>query len=264
MTLPVVTILIANYNDEEYLDRAIESAVNQDYPGPLNICIVDDGSTDGSWGIIETYIKNPAKDTTEANLDVTFSQYSGGRFGNTKICAIKNKNSGPSEARNVGIRYMIEKTDVFAILDSDDEMYEDKVSECIKIFERGGSAIGVVYGDYDTVHTATGKIIREFKEPYSRKRLTQECIVHSGSLISKEALEEILEETGYYDKTMRTCEDYDLWMRISEKFIIAHVPKALTRVRVTGDNSSFIINQEVWQKNWMRVMQKMQARLNAE
>ena len=107
MNLPEVTILIANYNDEEYIDRAIESAVNQDYPGPLNICIVDDGSTDGSWGIIETYIKSPAKDTTEDNLDVTFSQHSGGRFGNTKVYAIKNENSGPSEARNVGIRYMM-------------------------------------------------------------------------------------------------------------------------------------------------------------
>jgi len=49
-------------------------------------------------------------------------------------------------------------------------------------------------------------------------------------------------------------------MRISEKFIIAHVPKSLTMVRVTGDNSSFIVNQEVWQKNWTRVMQKMQER----
>jgi len=260
MKLPTVTILIANYNDEEYLDRAIESAVNQDYPGPLNICIVDDGSTDGSWGVIETYIKNPAKDTTEADLGVTFSQYSSGRFGNTKIYAIKNENSGPSEARNVGIRYMIEKTDVFAILDSDDEMYEDKVSECIKVFEKGEGSIGVVYADYDTLHTNTGKIIREFKEPYSRRRLVRECIVHSGSLISKEALESVYEETGYYDKTMRTCEDYDLWMRISEKFIIAHVPKSLTLVRVTGDNSSFIVNQEVWQKNWIRVMEKMQAR----
>ena len=263
MNLPEVTILIANYNDEDYLDIAIESAVNQDYPGPLNICIVDDGSTDGSWDIIETYIRNPVKDTTEDSLDVTFSQHSGGRFGNTKIYAIKNKNSGPSEARNDGIRYMIEKTDIFAILDSDDEMYENKVSTCVTVFGEGGNAVGVVYGDYDTVHTSTGKIIREYKEPYSRKRLTQECIVHSGSLISKEALEEVLDENGYYDKTMRTCEDYDLWMRISEKFIISHVPIALTRVRVTGDNSSFIVNQETWQKNWMRVMEKMQARLNA-
>mgnify|MGYP003151183260 FL=1 len=78
--------------------------------------------------------------------------------------------------------------------------------------------------------------------------------------ISKESLEATCEDTGYYDKTMRTCEDYDLWMRISEKFIIAHVPKSLTMVRVTGDNSSFIVNQEVWQKNWTRVMQKAQDR----
>tara|TARA_A100001201_G_scaffold124382_2_gene108450 strand:- start:13 stop:807 length:795 start_codon:yes stop_codon:yes gene_type:complete len=264
MSLPEVTILIANYNDEDYLDIAIESAINQDYPGPLNICIVDDGSTDGSWDIIETYIKNPAKDTTENKLDVTFSQNSGGRFGETNIYAIKNKNSGPSEARNVGIRYMIERTDIFAILDSDDEMYENKLSECIPIFQRGDGMIGVVYADYDTLHVNTGKIIREYKEPFSRNRLTQECIVHSGSLISKEALEKVYEETGYYDKTMRTCEDYDLWMRISEKFIIAHVPKALTKVRVTGDNSSFIVNQEIWQKNWRRVMEKMQARINAK
>lgn len=260
MTLPLVTILIANYNDEEYLDRAIESAVNQDYPGPLQVCIVDDGSTDGSWGVIEPYIKNPAKDTTEDNLDVTFSQYFSGRFGNTKIYAIKNENSGPSEARNVGIRYMIEKTDVFAILDSDDEMYENKISECIPVFEKGDGMIGAVYADYDTFHTSTKKSIREYKEPFNKKRLVRECIVHSGSLISKEALEAVCEDTGYYDKTMRTCEDYDLWMRISEKFIIAHVPKSLTMVRVTGDNSSFIVNQEVWQKNWKRVMQKTQDR----
>ena len=261
MSLLRVTILIANYNDEEYLDRAIESAVNQNYVGPLQICIVDDGSTDKSWDIIEQYIKKPIKDTF-MDLDVISSGQLSGRFGNTKLVAIKNKNTGPSEARNIGIKYTLQKTDIYAILDSDDEMYENKISECVPVFQKGGNAIGVVYADYDTFHTNTGKIIREYKEPFSRKRLVQECIVHSGSLISKEALEEVLESNGYYDKTMRTCEDYDLWMRISEKFIIAHVPKALTRVRVTGDNSSFIVNQEVWQKNWMRVMEKMQARLN--
>jgi len=92
--------------------------------------------------------------------------------------------------------------------------------------------------------------------------LVQECIVHSGALILKEALEQVLEDTGYYDEMMRTCEDYDLWMRISEKYIIAHIPKALTKVRVTGDNSSFIVNQDVWQRNWTRIREKMQARSN--
>ena len=85
-------------------------------------------------------------------------------------------------------------------------------------------------------------------------------MVHSGSIINKQALLDVEEATGYYDSTMRTCEDYDLWMRISEKYIIAHVPESLTKVRVTGDNSSFVVNQEIWRKNWLRVMEKMQSR----
>jgi glycosyltransferase involved in cell wall biosynthesis len=212
MNLPKVTILIANYNDEDYLDRCIESAVNQDYPGYLNICIVDDGSTDGSWEIIQSYFDDKDGDLLKKKRT--------GRFGYTDLIAIKSKN--------------------------------------------GGGSIGVVYGDYDVVHTSTGKIIREYKEPYNRRRLVRECIVHSGSLILKDALVSVEEDTGFYDEEMRTCEDYDLWMRISEKYIIAHVPKSLTKVRVTGDNSSFIVNQEVWQKNWARVMEKMQARINGQ
>ena len=260
MSLASVTILIANYNDEEYIDRCIESAVNQNYPGPLTVCIVDDGSEDGSWEIITSYLKNATE--TKVEDDLILESKNVGRFGNTKVIAIQTTNGGPSYARNIGIKYTLEETDIYAILDSDDEMYEDKISACISLFEMGNGMIGVVYGDYDTVNVETGKIIREFKEPYSRKKLVRECIVHSGALILKEALQDVLEDTGYYDETMRTCEDYDLWMRISEKYIKAHVPKSLTKVRVTGDNSSFIVNQEVWQKNWIRVMEKMQQRSN--
>jgi glycosyltransferase involved in cell wall biosynthesis len=222
MNLPSVTILIANYNDENYIDRCIESAVNQDFSGPLTVCIVDDGSEDESWDIITSYLKNPKEDKIEEGIVLTSKNI--GRFERTSIIAIKSKNGGPSSARNIGINYTLEDTDVYAILDSDDEMYENKISSCTD--------------------------------------LVQECIVHSGALILKDALQDVLEDTGYYDETMRTCEDYDLWMRISEKYIIAHVPKSLTKVRVTGDNSSFIVNQEVWQKNWMRVMEKMQQRTN--
>ena len=140
-------------------------------------------------------------------------------------------------------------------------MYEDKINTCVDIMSQDMESIGVVYGDYDTYHVDVDKKIREFKEPYSRRRLTEECIVHSGSLISKKVLESVYEDTGFYDIKMRTCEDYDLWMRISDKYMLVHVPESLTLVRVTGDNSSFIINQDVWQQNWSRVMEKMQDRL---
>ena len=256
---PSVTVLIPNYNDEEYIEKSIRSALEQDYEGSLNVCVVDDGSTDGSLDLLRILVKNPASDTYKG-LNVTINKDS---FGDDRtITLIENKNSGPSGARNVGIGYTIAKTDIYAMLDSDDEMYPNKVSECVKQME--DDFVGAVYGDYDVFHTSTGKMIREFKEPFSRKRLVRECIVHSGSVVSAKALEDVLEETGYYDEEMRTCEDYDLWMRISEKYIIKHIPKSLTMVRVTGDNSSFVVNQEVWQKNWLRVMQKKDSRANGK
>ena len=92
----------------------------------------------------------------------------------------------------------------------------------------------------------------------------QECIIHSGSLINSEALIAVKEETGYYDRTMRVCEDYDLWMRITERYLAMHVPESLTLVRVTGDNSSSAVKQKTWEKNWQRVMEKAQQRQNAQ
>ena len=47
--IPRVTIIIANYNYDAYISDAIKSAIDQNYAGPLSVCIVDDGSTDSSW-----------------------------------------------------------------------------------------------------------------------------------------------------------------------------------------------------------------------
>ena len=67
---PVVTTLIANYNLSQYLGNAIDSALKQTYSVYKNIiCIVDDGSTDGSWDLITGYFTDSyaeiVKDETE-------------------------------------------------------------------------------------------------------------------------------------------------------------------------------------------------------
>ena len=251
-----VTVLIATYNDEDYIQSSVKSAFDQNYKGPLTICVVSDGSTDNTYTIAKKFFKSPIEEQ-----DCLYEEGLG-KNKNIKYILTEKTNGGPSDARNYGISKTISETDIYAILDADDEMYPNKVSECVSVMSKDMSSIGVVYADYDTYHTETKKKIREFKEPFSRRRLVQECIVHSGSLINARALSSVEEETGYYDREMRTCEDYDLWMRISEKYMISHVPKSLTLIRVTGDNSSFIVNQDVWQKNWKRVMTKMQDRLN--
>ena len=54
--IPRVTIIIANYNYDAYISDAIKSAIDQNYAGPLSVCIVDDGSTVSSWEKIEANI----------------------------------------------------------------------------------------------------------------------------------------------------------------------------------------------------------------
>jgi len=54
MKRPLVSIIIRNYNDERYIKEGIDSALNQTYK-PIEIIVVDDGSSDNSKDIIKSY-----------------------------------------------------------------------------------------------------------------------------------------------------------------------------------------------------------------
>lgn len=248
-----VSIIIANHNYGQFLESCIKTAQNQIYQN-IKIVVVDDASTDNSREIIERL----------ANQDF-------------RIVPIYLKEcQGAATARNIAIREVWDETDYFLILDADDEAKPTKIQEMLNI-AMISNAIGVVYADYDILNVETGNVIREFKEPYSLKGLQNNCIVHSASLISKEALNSIKEvENGlncFYDKELHgpadqtfigSCEDYLLWLLISEKFIFAHIPKSLSLVRVHKNNASQIDKvNKVWNKNLERIQQKVQARRNA-
>jgi hypothetical protein len=100
----------------------------------------------------------------------------------------------------------------------------------------------------------------EYREPFDVYRLNQECIIHSGSVITKYALEHVKEDGQYYDELMRTCEDYDLWMRICEKFIAVHIAEPLSLVRVQPKNSTDTVSKQIWNFNYNRVFEKKKAR----
>ena len=256
---PVVTVLIANHNNGEYLSGCIDSVLKQDYQGPIIVAVIDNGSTDNSWDIVERKcLKGNVKKTKEEDGLLVVEASTATNF--SFLCIKTDLALGPSEARNVAIKRTLDRSFSYVTLDADDEMYPNKISRMLSVFKNDPMRIGAVYGDYDTLDTSSNKIIREYKEPFSRQRLVEECIVHSGSMVSAQAFLETEEETGYYDRTMRVCEDYDLWMRISERFLIIHMPESLTLVRITGENSSSVVQQDIWQQNWRRVAEKMNQR----
>lgn len=98
--VPLVSIIINNYNYSRFLTEAINSALNQTYPH-VEVIVVDDGSTDGSQEIITSY-------------------------GNRIIPVLKD-NGGQASAFNAG--FVACRGDMIFFLDSDDVFYANKVKE---------------------------------------------------------------------------------------------------------------------------------------
>lgn len=233
MNTPKVTYIICHRNYQQYLRQSIQSAKQQTYPN-IDICVIDDSSED--LDAVQKIVNEELfyEGVTECSCSDNQMTYTNDRH---TFISLLNGPYGQGYGRNVGIDATIEKTDIYAILDADDENYPYKIERLVKVM-KSIPYIGVVYADYDILNVETGYKMREFKESFDFIRLREECIVHSGSIISKEALLAIRESYGYFDPELPPVEDYDAWIRISEKLMIVHVPESLSLVRVHKNNST--------------------------
>jgi glycosyltransferase involved in cell wall biosynthesis len=97
-TLPLVTVIIPNYNYGRFIEKCIDSVIEQTYPN-IEIIVVDDGSTDNSVEILETFTN--------------------------QITLIKTKNNGSIVARNYGLLHA--NGEYICYLDSDDYMLPSRI-----------------------------------------------------------------------------------------------------------------------------------------
>lgn len=237
-----VTIIIAHQNYQQYLAECLQSAKKQTHK--CRICIVDDGSDDRT--LTENVIEKELFDGQKPELfylDETHEEY---RLNND-IVIYANGKHGPSYARNLAIDATINDTDYYLILDSDDSIKPHKVATMLDAMTQYN--FGVVYADYDLYNVHTGITKREYKEPFSLEALYKHCIVHSGSMISKEALlyaKDIDKNKQFFDERLRCAEDYDLWLRIASRYIIGHIPTCLTVVKVHNQNATESVSKDIW------------------
>ncbi len=106
MSQPLVSILINNYNYEQFLGDAINSALAQTYK-KIEIIVVDDGSTDASRQIIADY--------------------------GDRILSVLKLNGGQASAFNAG--FAASSGEIICFLDSDDLFVREKVQRVVEIFE---------------------------------------------------------------------------------------------------------------------------------
>jgi len=248
--LPVVAVIVPLHNHENFIERAIRSAAEQDYPAKF-IVVIDDGSTDNSYSVVYSLLENRQEKSNEGGVIIS------GDVSNTRVFLLKHDLAlGPSAARNSAIEFAWKTAHLFSMMDADDYYLPTKISKSVAKFLEYPNEIGIVYTNAIIHSEITGVDIEEFREAYDDRRLCQECIISNTAMISRLAFE----RCGLYDKTYRTAEDWNLYLRICEKFIAVNIPECLHVYSVTGVNASNIVNQEVWQKNWARIGQYLQQR----
>lgn len=112
----LVSVIIPVYNCERYIAKAIESVLSQTYR-PIEIIVVDDGSTDGSAEVVKA-------------------------FGSS-VHYCYQANNGIGAARNKGIN--LARGNFLAFLDADDLWVEDKLMQQMAVFDND-SSLDIVFG----------------------------------------------------------------------------------------------------------------------
>ena len=223
----VIDIIIPAYNREGFIRDTLLSAVKQTYPA-RQIIVVDDGSTDKTGLVVQELAQ-----AYDLSIPIKY---------------IRQDNSGPSAARNTGIRACT--GNYIAFLDTDDLWEPDKLEKQIEVFKHSEyKELGVVYCDYNIID-ATGFTINShcvtldptvrghvFDRLLSGNLIASSC---SGALVKKECFDKV----GVFDEGLPSSEDWDMWMRIAEEYDFDFVNQKLVKIRrhnTNLQNNAFIM-----------------------
>ena len=192
----LVDIIIPAYNPGEYLEEAIKSCLSQEYKNYI-ITVIDDNSSEDVKGLLKKF---------------------------PSVNYIRNKeNLGPGASRNVGIRAT--DGDLISLLDADDIMHPRKLKVSVNAFEKD-EEIGMTCGNYQILVNRKGFMRPFYKRPIKvdHSILMRQNFVASGSTTFKRS---VVEDVGLFDEAYWISEDYDMWVRISEKYPIEYIHQIL-------------------------------------
>jgi teichuronic acid biosynthesis glycosyltransferase TuaG len=183
------SVVIPAYNAEKYIQVCLAS-VSEQTLAPLEVVVIDDHSRDDT----QAAVARCAGMLGAAGIGLQYVRL--------------EKNSGPSVARNTGIR--MAKGEYIAFLDADDTWADDKL-EIVDQFVTGSSA-GLVchaYTDAAEFDDSKGARRHQARSLSMYRMLLRNPAQTSCAVVSKKY-------AIAFDESMRYCEDYDLWMRIAE------------------------------------------------
>jgi len=213
MTISIITIV---YNNANYIEECIQSALNQDFKN-LEYIVIDGGSTDGTQQIIEKY--------------------------RDKIAFyISEKDRGLYNALNKGIQHVT--GDVIGILHSDDLFFEkNTLSKIAKIFSETNADLVYANGQY-----VDKQNIEKIKRIYPAKKFKKTYLkfgwipLHTTIYVKRE----VFDKYGIYDENYSIASDYEISLRwfLNDDIKKVFLNQWVVKMRLGGKSTSMNLQKK--------------------
>jgi glycosyltransferase involved in cell wall biosynthesis len=211
-----ITVVIPTYNSAEYIDKTLNSVLNQTVL-PEELIISDDGSTDNTIKKVNNYLNDFTKKIS--------------------IKILQNPHVGPGFARNQGIINATNKW--ISFLDSDDVWDINKIKEVKKIINESNKYNFIThYENYLQQNNITLEISKPLKQFLSQKRNLKRYL-YERNIFSTSAVtlnRSLLIDNNFFDEKLPNAQDYELWLKICPNIRLKVIPKILGTYIQTIDN----------------------------
>ena len=207
---PLVSIVTPSFNSGKFIEECIQSVLNQEYTNVEHI-IQDGGSGDNTLKILKKYSTPKYKD---------------------RVKWVSSPDKGQSDGLDKAIK--LAAGDVILVLNADDVLLPYACSWGVFNLKLNPN-VAVVYGD-EYIIDETGKIIHEFTGPrYDYEKLL--CVEIVPAAQTAFIRRSYFEQVGLgADSTLKTCPDYEMWVRIGARFPMKYSPGFVCQYRWHTDS----------------------------
>jgi cellulose synthase/poly-beta-1,6-N-acetylglucosamine synthase-like glycosyltransferase len=211
----MVSVVIATRNYARFLPAAVESALSQTFPD-LELVIVDDGSTDETSAVVQTYLSD------------------------ARVRYLRTSHRGASAARNTGLRLV--RAPLVAFLDADDSWMPAKLVRQVALFQRD-PALGVAYSRRRLIDQQ-GRFL-EYQQPRLHRGWVLPALFGTNFICFSTAVvrRSVFDDVGFFDESLPLAIDYDLWLRVALNYRFDYVDEPLACYR-TGHASLSVRDEE--------------------
>lgn len=210
---PLISVIIPVYNTEKYLAESIESVFSQTYR-PVELIVVDDGSTDGSAAVARRYLP--------------------------RLTCLRQANAGSSAARNAGL--LAAQGDFYAFLDADDIWTEDKLALQFAAF-RSDPRLDVIFGHIEQFYSP--ELDAEYRKRISCPGGLIPGYCSSTMLVKRQAFL----RAGMFNPEVFIGEDMEWYFRAQEADLqIGMLPDLVYRRRLHETNKGLVRKQQQIQR----------------